>query len=65
MKCSGAIDTPLVRNIGVTVDTPGLNFAIKRLGEAEEVASVIAFLLGDESKYVTGSTYCVDGGLLA
>jgi NAD(P)-dependent dehydrogenase (short-subunit alcohol dehydrogenase family) len=36
---------------------------LKRAGEAPEVASVIAFLLGDESKFITGAAYTIDGGL--
>lgn len=36
--------------------------ALKRSGQAEEVASLIAFLLGDESKYITGATHSIDGG---
>jgi NAD(P)-dependent dehydrogenase (short-subunit alcohol dehydrogenase family) len=35
---------------------------IKRKGKPEEVASLIAFLLGDESQYITGSIYSIDGG---
>jgi NAD(P)-dependent dehydrogenase (short-subunit alcohol dehydrogenase family) len=36
--------------------------AIKRKGKPEEVAYLIAFLLSDESQYVTGSIYSIDGG---
>ncbi|OJJ42153.1 hypothetical protein ASPZODRAFT_125997 [Penicilliopsis zonata CBS 506.65] len=36
--------------------------AQKRLGAAEEVAKVIAFLVSDESSFVTGAVYNVDGG---
>lgn len=34
-----------------------------RMGTPEDVADVIAFLAGDESRYVTGQTICVDGGM--
>ena len=36
-----------------------------RLGQPEEVATVVAFLLSERSAYVTGSAYLVDGGMLA
>jgi glucose 1-dehydrogenase len=34
-----------------------------RAGEAEEMASAVAFLLSDEAAYITGQTLFVDGGL--
>jgi NAD(P)-dependent dehydrogenase (short-subunit alcohol dehydrogenase family) len=39
--------------------------ALERSGKPEEIASMICFLLGDESKYVTGTTQVVDGGMTA
>jgi tropinone reductase I len=38
---------------------------MKRIGEPDEVAAVIAFLCMPASGYVTGQTIAVDGGLLA
>ncbi len=35
---------------------------MRRLGTPEEVASTVVFLLGDESRYMTGSELAVDGG---
>ncbi|MDM4718195.1 SDR family oxidoreductase [Micromonospora sp. WMMA1363] len=37
--------------------------ALRRLGEADEVAGPVLFLVGDESRYVSGSILHVDGGI--
>lgn len=36
--------------------------AMGRLGQPEEVARLISFLLSDEASYMTGGVYTVDGG---
>ncbi len=36
---------------------------LKRLGEPEDVADVVAFFVSDDSRYVTGQVLSVDGGL--
>lgn len=62
----GAIRTPINSNL---LQKPELiaslqnNISLGRLGEPEDVAAVIAFLASEDAKYVTGSTYYVDGGL--
>ncbi len=36
---------------------------LRRLGKPEEVARVVKFLLEDESSYITGAVYTINGGL--
>ena len=36
-----------------------------RFGEAEEMAQAALYLASDESSYVTGSEFMVDGGITA
>lgn len=38
---------------------------IGRLGEATEVAGLVAYLASDEAAFITGSTYLIDGGYTA
>jgi glucose 1-dehydrogenase len=62
----GAIATPI--NQQTLTDPEAKRNAIGeipwgRFGTPEEVAAVAVFLASDESSYVTGSTYHVDGGM--
>jgi NAD(P)-dependent dehydrogenase (short-subunit alcohol dehydrogenase family) len=38
---------------------------IGRIGQAADVANVVAFLLSDDASWVTGATWDVDGGVMA
>ena len=35
----------------------------KRLGEADEVAEMVDFLVSDKASYINGSTFSINGGL--
>ncbi len=58
----------------VTDMTEGLPDAIKegakaliplrRLGQPDEIAAVVAFLAGPDATYITGQVICVDGGMV-
>ena len=61
--CPGAIRTRALEHL-----EPGIaarvreGIPMKRLGEPEEVAALVAFLAGDGGGYITGQTILVDGG---
>lgn len=62
----GSVYTPLMQkewdHSGRPKDAPfDEPTAFRRLGRIEEAASVMAFLLGPESSFVSGSVYCIDG----
>ncbi|MED6217261.1 hypothetical protein PIB30_016073 [Stylosanthes scabra] len=62
----GLIKTPLAEMLqkeekvldGFVSRTP-----LGRIGEAEEVSSIVAFLCMPGASFITGQTICVDGGL--
>lgn len=43
----------------------GRGHPVGRIGEAEEVADLIAFLCSDRARFITGQDYRIDGGLTA
>jgi NAD(P)-dependent dehydrogenase (short-subunit alcohol dehydrogenase family) len=72
--CPGLIDSRMLsaiidgRNPGnapVPNDKIAERIPARRLGQASEVASIVAFLASDEASYVSGSAYSVDGGRTA
>jgi NAD(P)-dependent dehydrogenase (short-subunit alcohol dehydrogenase family) len=70
----GPIATPMARRIEASVPPDGRErfladllapVPLGRFGCVEEVAAVVAWLLSDESSYVTGALFSVDGGQAA
>lgn len=62
----GAIGTPINQEtMADPVKLKRLQAAIPlgRLGTADEVAALAAFLASDEAAYITGSSYFIDGGM--
>lgn len=76
--CPGCIRTPLCERfnheVGLVKGKSGkevlqefvnANIPMLRVGEPEEVASVVLFLCGDDARYINGATIPIDGGLSA
>jgi NAD(P)-dependent dehydrogenase (short-subunit alcohol dehydrogenase family) len=67
--CPGVIDTPILGPAhGVKEVTEGIfakSHLLGRVGEAPEVAALVAFLASDQSAFITGAAYPIDGGMTA
>lgn len=63
--CPGPTDTALFASMGGEKLRDALARAIplRRLGQPEDIAGVVAFLASDEAAFVTGQTVSVSGGL--
>ncbi len=69
----GSVDTPLLRggaaefavdgDVQAVIDGWGEFHPIGRVGQPEEIAKTIAFLLSDNASFITGATITADGGL--
>lgn len=62
----GAIKTPMNRDLlqdQEKIENLEEKIPLGRLADPEEVAEIALFLASDKAKYVTGSTYFIDGGL--
>jgi NAD(P)-dependent dehydrogenase (short-subunit alcohol dehydrogenase family) len=63
--CPGLIRTDLVELItagGPVLDSYTENTPIARVGEPEDIAAIVRFLVGPESTWLTGQVISVDGG---
>ncbi len=68
--CPSFIDTPMVRNTMANMDERAQKATInasplRRLGKVDEVSGAIAWLASDESSFMNGHAFTLDGGMLA
>ncbi|MGH2899271.1 MAG: SDR family NAD(P)-dependent oxidoreductase [Solirubrobacteraceae bacterium] len=65
--CPGPTNTPLLAQVGA--DNPNLVQSLARavpfgrIGEPEDLAGAVAFLLSDDAAFITGQTLSVSGGM--
>jgi NAD(P)-dependent dehydrogenase (short-subunit alcohol dehydrogenase family) len=63
--CPGPVNTPLLQSLLADPAARArriVHLPMGRLAEAEEIANAALFLASDESSYVNGATFLVDGG---
>lgn len=62
----GGVETELFRKtrpVGSLEEAKVIeDIPLKRIGKPREIASAIAFLLSEDSGFITGQTICIDGG---
>lgn len=68
--CPSFIDTPMVQNTLAKLDERSQQAIVKaspfkRLGKVEEIANGIAWLASEESSFMNGHAFTLDGGMLA
>ncbi len=67
--CPGPVETPLLLNIygsnPEAYERRRIHWPMGRLGTPRELVNAALFLASDESSFVTGATFVVDGGITA
>jgi len=67
--CPGLIKTPMLEHMaeitGVSVEAYANQEPVGRLGEPREIGDTVAFLLSEDSSFITGVALPVDGGWTA
>jgi 2-hydroxycyclohexanecarboxyl-CoA dehydrogenase len=58
----GFVDTPMLRESPVDMETYAQGMPMKRSGRPEDIAAAVAYLASEDANYVTGQTLSVNGG---
>lgn len=60
----GFIETDMTKNLSQPiVDAMMASIPLKELGQPEDVARAVAFLVSEDARYITGQVLSVDGGM--
>lgn len=67
--CPGPVDTPMLREgfaqTGEDMSVVTDRVPVGRVAHPDEIAASVCFLLSDDSKFISGSAWTVDGGYTA
>jgi NAD(P)-dependent dehydrogenase (short-subunit alcohol dehydrogenase family) len=70
--CPGPVDTPLLHDSAIAFPNPDTAVSdaekttlMKRLGKPEDIAQLVLFLASDDSSWITGNAFTIDGGIMA
>lgn len=70
--CPGPVDTTLLHDSAIAFPEPKTAVSeaekatlMKRLGKPQDIAQLVLFLASDDSSWITGSAFTIDGGIMA
>jgi NAD(P)-dependent dehydrogenase (short-subunit alcohol dehydrogenase family) len=65
--CPGVINTPMIERVTIKSEEAKRNYEnlslMKRLGQPEEIAETVLFLMSSKASFITGTAINIDGGL--
>jgi 3alpha(or 20beta)-hydroxysteroid dehydrogenase len=61
----GWVDTEMAANATLPIDQLAAGIPLGRLADPSEISSLVSFLAGDQSAYMTGADFVIDGGIRA